>query len=42
MQVEQAAMYNIAKAKKISYIKSNTAIEQKQQVHPGPTKLPEK
>ncbi len=41
IQVEQAATCNIAEAKKISYIKSNTTIEQKPLVHPGRMKLPE-
>ena len=41
LQVEQAASCNIAEAKKISYIKSNTTIEQKPLVHPGRMKLPE-
>ncbi len=41
IQVEQAATCNIAEAKKISYIKTNTTIEQKPLNHPGRMKLPE-
>lgn len=41
IQAEQAAACNMAEAKKISYIKSNTTIEQKPLVHPGRMKLPE-
>lgn len=41
IQVEQAATCNIADAKKITYIKANTSIEQKPLVHPGRMKLPE-
>lgn len=41
IQVEQTATCNIAEAKKITYIKANTSIEQKPLVHPGRMKLPE-
>jgi transposase len=41
IQVEQVATCNIAEAKKITYIKANTSIEQKPLVHPGRMKLPE-
>ncbi|MEJ7829965.1 MAG: IS66 family transposase [Segetibacter sp.] len=42
IQAEQtAATCNIAEAKKISYIKSNTTAEQKPLNHPGRMKLPE-
>lgn len=41
IQVEHAVTCNIADAKKITYIKANTSIEQKPLVHPGRMKLPE-
>lgn len=41
IQSEQTAVCNIAEAKKITYIRSNTTIEQKPLVHPGRMKLPE-
>ncbi|MEO6668876.1 MAG: IS66 family transposase [Ferruginibacter sp.] len=41
IQAEQIAACNIAEAKKITYIKANTTIEQKPLVHPGRMKLPE-
>ena len=41
IQSEQTAICNIADAKKISYIRTNTTIEQKPLLHPGRMKLPE-
>ena len=41
IQSEQTAICNIADAKKITYIRSNTTIEQKPLLHPGRMKLPE-
>ena len=41
IQAEQIAGCNIAEAKKITYIKANTTVEQKPLVHPGRMKLPE-
>ena len=41
IQSEQTAICNIADAKKITYIRTNTTIEQKPLVHPGRMKLPE-
>lgn len=41
IQAEQTGTCNIAQARKITYIKTNTTIEQKPIVHPGRMKLPE-
>ena len=41
IQAEQIAACKIAEAKKISYIKAKTTVEQKPLVHPGRMKLPE-
>lgn len=41
IQAEQIAACNIADTKKITYIKTNTTIEQKPVIHPGRMKLPE-
>ncbi len=41
MQAESIAACNIAEAKKITYVRSNTTIEQKPLQHPGRMKLPE-
>ena len=41
IQAEQTAVCSITDAKKITYIRANTTIEQKPLVHPGRMKLPE-
>ena len=41
IQAEATASCNLADAKKITYIRTNTTIEQKPLVHPGRMKLPE-
>ena len=41
MQTETVAACNVADAKKITYVRSNTTIEQKPLQHPGRMKLPE-
>ena len=41
IQAEEAAFCSVAEAKKITYIRTNTAVEQKPLVHPGRMKLPE-
>lgn len=41
MQAESVATCNIAEAKKITYVRSNTTVEQKPLQHPGRMKLPE-
>jgi transposase len=41
IKVDEVAACNVANARKISYIKSNSSIEQKPLVHPGRMKLPE-
>ena len=41
IQAEEIATCNIADAKKITYIRTNTTVEQKPLVHPGRMKLPE-
>ena len=41
IQADQTATCNMADAKKITYVRTNTTIEQKPLVHPGRMKLPE-
>lgn len=41
IQAEEIAVCNIADAKKITYIRTNTTVEQKPLIHPGRMKLPE-
>ena len=41
IKAEEIAVCNLADAQKITYIKTNTTIEQKPLVHPGRMKLPE-
>ena len=41
IEAEEAAFCNVMDAKKITYIRTNTSVEQKPIVHPGRMKLPE-
>jgi len=41
IEAEEALFCNVADAKKITYVRTNTTIEQKPLVHPGRMKLPE-
>ena len=41
IQAEQTVACSISEAKRITYIRSNTTIEQKPVIHPGRMKLPE-